>query len=147
MQPFPHHYQARAAGNHDGVIRVEGPGLPDIATTAPPEFGGPEGHWSPESLLVASVADCFILSFRAVARASKLDWEELSCDVEAVLERPDGVSRFTRMTLAPRLTIRSPDDEDKAHRCLERTERACLVTNSLTADITLKPQIDVAESA
>mgnify|MGYP003339189807 CR=1 FL=1 len=48
------------------------------------------------SLLCAAVADCFVLSFRAVARASKLDWTHLDCHVEGTLDRAEGTTRFTR---------------------------------------------------
>jgi hypothetical protein len=33
----------------------------------PREFDGRGNQWSPESLLAAALADCFVLSFRAVA--------------------------------------------------------------------------------
>ena len=71
MHPFPHHYaaRARAAGSGSTRVTIGAAGLPEIDTDAPPEFGGPTGHWSPETLLVAAIADCYILSFRAAARA------------------------------------------------------------------------------
>ena len=72
MHPYPHLYEASAEGAPVDVIQVTSAGLPAIATTPPPQFDGPEGSWSPETLLCASVADCLILTFRAIARASKL---------------------------------------------------------------------------
>jgi organic hydroperoxide reductase OsmC/OhrA len=143
MHPFPHHYHARAEGGAGGAVRVSTEAAPDLQTNAPPEFDGPPGYWSPESLLVASVADCFILSFRAVARASKLEWRSLSVDVEGVLERVDGVTRFVSFTVVPRLSICAADREHLAGSVLDKAKRTCLVTNSLNAECHLAPQVSV----
>ena len=67
MDPFPHHYTADATGATSGSVTVSSPGAPEIATETPEQYGGPGDQWSPETMLVAAVADCFVLSFRAVA--------------------------------------------------------------------------------
>src|ERR1022692_721046 len=79
MHPDPHVYTAAANGRPEGTVALTSASLPEIATAPPPEFDGPGDVWSPETLLCASLADCFVLSFRAIARASKLEWSELEC--------------------------------------------------------------------
>jgi organic hydroperoxide reductase OsmC/OhrA len=147
MHPFPHRYQVQARGSASGSVLVTTPDAPALDTHAPPEFDGPPGYWSPESLLVASVADCYILSFRAVARASKLEWSSLDVDVEGVLDRVEGVSRFVRFTVTPRLSITSPERETLARTVLDKAKRSCLVTNSLNAECDLVPTVTFAEPA
>jgi len=115
--------------------------LPDIPTAPPAEFDGPGDVWSPETLLCASLADCFMLTFRAIARASKLEWSDLSCRVEGVLERVEGVSQFTRYTTYATLTIAPAGDASRARTLLEKAEHACLVANSLKGERTLEAQI------
>lgn len=144
MQAFPHHYRIVSSGRADGDVQLSGDDVPTLSITAPPAFGGPGGHWSPETLLVASVSTCFVLSFRSVARASKLAWQHLSCDVEGVLERVDGRNRFTRFTVKPTLVLGDEADADKAQRCLRKAEQVCLITNSLSAEIELQPAIESA---
>ena len=73
MHPFPHTYVASAAAKNVGLVTVASPQLPDLETAAPPEFDGPGGVWSPESLLCASLADCFILTFRSISRAARFE--------------------------------------------------------------------------
>ena len=146
MQDYPHHYRVSATGGNAGVVRVASPQLPSLETTPPPEYGGDPGYWSPETLLTAAVADCFVLSFRAVARASKLEWADLTCEVEGTLERVDRVVRFTHFDVSASLRITDTDGRDKATRCLEKAEQACLITNSLTAPTTLHCKVDVTES-
>ena len=95
MQGYPHLYVASASAGNEGNIVVTGEGLPDLETASPPQFDGPLGVWSPETLFSAAVADCFILTFRAIARASKFEWTSLECRAEGVLERPEKTTFFT----------------------------------------------------
>ena len=147
MQPFPHLYSTTAAGTPDGPIRVTSPGLPDLETAAPAEFDGPGDRWSPESLLVAAVADCYVLTFRAIARGSQLAWTRLECDTEARLERIERVTRFTEITVHARLEIPEGTNRERAQRLLEKAEQTCLVTNSMTSEIRLESEIVSAETA
>jgi organic hydroperoxide reductase OsmC/OhrA len=131
MHPYPHLYAASAAGQATGTVSVTAPRLPAIATAPPAEFDGPGDLWSPETLLCASIADCFILTFRAVARASRFEWTDLSCRVEGVLEKADGAAQFTRYTTHATLAIPPSGDADKARALMEKAEHACLVAASL----------------
>lgn len=143
MHPYPHRYHAQARGGATGSVLVTTPDVAPLETTAPPEFDGPPGYWSPESLLIASVADCYILSFRAVARASKLEWASLDVDVEGVLDRVEGVTRFVAFTVKPRLELASAEQETLARSVLDKAKRACLVTNSLIATCELVPSVSI----
>ena len=71
MHPFPHHYRARVGIAPEGEVSLDSEGLAQIRSLPPPEFGGPGGYWSPETLLLAAVGDCMMLTFRAIAKASR----------------------------------------------------------------------------
>ncbi len=71
MHPFPHRYIVNAAMRPDGDVPLSTEGVRIIESAPPKEFDGPGNQWSPEALLTAAVADCFVLSFRAIAAASK----------------------------------------------------------------------------
>ena len=131
MQPYPHTYTASASGAPSGSVAVTSPRLRAIATAPPAEFDGPGDAWSPETLFCASIADCFILTFRAIAKASGIEWSDLTCRVEGFLEKADGASRFTRYTSHATLTVSPASDVAKARALLEKAERLCLVANSL----------------
>lgn len=147
MTPFPHHYRAQANGTAEGTVNVRTPDAPALVTAAPPEFGGPPGRWSPESLLVAAVADCFLLSFRVVARAANLAWESLEVDAEGVLDRQDNMTRFTAFIVRPRLKVAAGTDEGAALAALFRAKKLCLITNSMAAPCEVQAQVLVAEPA
>jgi peroxiredoxin-like protein len=143
MQEFPHHYTVVASGDGETDVTVESENLPALRTAPPAEFGGPGDRWSPEAFLVAALANCFIFTFRAMARASKLEWTSLRCEAEGLLDRVDRVIRFTEFFLRARLQLPEGVDEDRAHKLLERAERGCLVTNSLTATVHLEAETEV----
>ena len=85
----------------------------------------------PKLCLSPPRADCFVLTFRAIARASNLSWATLRCDAKGRLERTDGITRFTQLTLNAHLAVPPATDSEKARRLLEKAEKACLITNSL----------------
>jgi peroxiredoxin-like protein len=143
MQDLPHHYDVAANAEAEGNILLKADDLPQLVSAPPAEFGGPGDQWSPEHLLVASVADCFILTFRAVARASKLEWSNIESSATGVLDRVDRVTRFTSFTVSATLTVPAGTDIDKARRLLEKSEAACLITNSLSAETHLEADIIV----
>jgi organic hydroperoxide reductase OsmC/OhrA len=146
MDPFPHHYRASAQAGPAGHVEV-GDGRLRLMTDAPQEFGGPDGLWSPETLLVAAVANCYVLSFRAVARASRLDWEALDVEVEGVLDRTEGLARFVRFDITAKLALINDVDTPRAAPVMEKAKRSCLITNSLRSDCFLLPQITVGTAA
>ncbi|MFZ8886373.1 MAG: OsmC family protein [Steroidobacteraceae bacterium] len=144
MHPFPHHYAVSIAAAPEGAVQIRGETLPEIHSTAPPEFGGPPGHWSPETLLTAAVVDCLVLGFRAVARASKLDWTSLEASTRGTLERVDGVTRFTRFDSSARLVVPAGTDPARARLLLEKAEKVCLILNSLSAERHLEVEVVTA---
>ena len=141
MQDFPHRYHISASAETEGNILLKAENLPQLVSAPPAEFGGPGDQWSPEHLLVASVADCFILTFRAVARASKLDWSKLEASAEGVLDRVERVTQFTAITVRADLTVPAGTDIEKARRLLQKAEEACLITNSLKASTHLEANV------
>jgi organic hydroperoxide reductase OsmC/OhrA len=118
--------------------------LPTLRSASPVEFDGPGDRWSPETLLTAAVGDCLILTFRAVARASKLAWLSLECDVTGTLDRVDGMTRFVAFDIRARLHVPAHTDSGRATQVLKKAEQSCLISNSLSAEIRLTPTIEVA---
>lgn len=141
MKDFPHRYSVQAAAGAEADVIVTAAGIPALGTASPAEFGGPGDRWSPETLLVGAVADCFVLTFRGVARASKLPWTALRCDVVGTLDRVDRVTQFTAFDLDAQLCVPPGTEGSLAQRVLEKAERACLIANSLKAPVRLHLQI------
>lgn len=122
MQAYPHRYHVHAAAETEGNVLLGSEGLPTLTTAAPPQYGGPGGQWSPETLLMAAAADCFILTFRAIATASKLAWGRLDvtpkeCSIEATAS--SGLPRCT----CPPASCCPPAGTPTGRSVLEKTPR------------------------
>ncbi len=149
MDPFPHRYSTSATAGPEGSVALSSEGLDSLDTAPPAEFGGPGDRWSPETLLVGAVADCFVLSFRAVARASGFEWRRLRCSANGTLDRHERITRFTRIDLEAVLEIDPEPGEEapaesriaRGRRLLEKAETACLVSRSLACDVVLDARV------
>jgi organic hydroperoxide reductase OsmC/OhrA len=144
MQDLPHRYSAAARAQTEGEVTLESHRLASLASAPPVEFGGPGDRWSPETLLVAALADCFVLSFRAIARASKLEWLSLRCEVEGTLDRVERVTQFTAFAVRASLQVPPGTDPDRARGLLEKAEKVCLISRSLKAQPQLEAKVEIA---
>ena len=134
MHPLPHRYVVNASVRPVGDVPLSKDGVRVIESAPPKEFDGPGNQWSPEGLLTAAVADCFVLSFRAIATASKCAWVSLEARTEGTLDRIDGKMRFTRFDTHAKLQVPEGGDIERAKKLLEKAELTCLVANSLTSE-------------
>lgn len=145
MKAFPHEYRVAASAQPEGEVLLSASGLEVLHSAPPVEFEGPGDRWSPETLLVGALADCFVMTFRAIARASKLPWQALSVNVAGTLEREQGNSRFTRFELDARLRVPTGTDLALAERLLHKAEAGCLISNSLSGQRQLRVAIESAD--
>jgi len=143
MHPFPHRYVVNASVRPGGDVPLSAEGMRVIESAPPKEFDGPGNQWSPEGLLTAAVADCFVLSFRAIAAASKFSWVSLEARTEGTLDRIDGKMRFTRFDTHAKLHVPAGADAERAKRLLEKAEANCLVANSLNSERHLTAEVTV----
>ena len=134
MHPFPHRYAVNATVRPVGDVPLATDGVRVIESAPPKEFDGPGNQWSPEGLLTAAVADCFVLNFRAIAAASKYAWVSLESRTEGTLDRIDGKMRFTRFDTHAKLHVAEGADIERAKKLLEKAESTCPVANSLTSE-------------
>lgn len=117
-------------------------GCLEVAT--PPQFArGIPGIWSPEHLFTAAVSSCLMTTFLAIADNSKLEFTAFCCASKGKLEQVDVKFLMTEVILEPEVTIRREEDRERALRILEKTEAACLISNSIKSTITMVPKVTV----
>jgi peroxiredoxin-like protein len=145
MKPYPHRYSVSGTMQGEATVRLASPGLPELESAAPVEFDGPGDRWSPETLLLGAVADCFLMTFRAVAKASKFPWTRLRADAEGVLDRAEGVTRFTEIHLRAALEAPAGADVAAGERLLAKAEKGCLISNSLKCPVHLEATVRSGE--
>jgi organic hydroperoxide reductase OsmC/OhrA len=144
VQSFPHHYAVSASAEAAGHVTLECEGLSSLSSMPPAEFGGPGDRWSPETLLVAAVVDCFVLTFRSIANVSRLSWISLSCEASGTVDRVERLTQFVALELRARLRVPAGTNAELAHRMLVRAEQTCLITNSLKITPHLDATVEVS---
>jgi peroxiredoxin-like protein len=117
-----------------------------IHFTAPPEFGGLEGRWTPEDLLLCAVASCYTTTLRALADYSKLEYSDLGIEVEGTVRKVDSGYAFSEIVIRPKLTISGDEEQARAFRLLHKAKAACLISRALAVEQTFEPQVLVGES-
>ncbi|HZT76282.1 MAG TPA: OsmC family protein [Vicinamibacterales bacterium] len=147
MHAFPHHYLVAAAATTVGDVELTADRVVTLESASPAEFDGPGDRWSPETLLTAALADCFVLTFRGVARASKLPWTSLRCEATGTLDRIDRATQFTGFDLHAHLVVPPGTDLEAARRVLDKAEHSCLIANSLKGGVRLTPVVEVVGEA
>ncbi|HWQ02961.1 MAG TPA: OsmC family protein [Candidatus Nitrosotenuis sp.] len=142
LDAYTYKLQLHWSERRNGTLHSEG--MPDLEFSAPTEFAGDPGKWTPEHLLVAASASCFMSTFLAIAELSKLTVLSFSMKAYARLEKLPGEGyRFTEITLAPEIGVVA-EDEEKARKVLGKAEKNCFVNNSLKSTVQVEPQFVTA---
>jgi len=113
-----------------------------IHFSAPPQFGGLEGRWTPEDLLLAALASCFTTTFRAIAGNSKFEYTDLQVEVEGTVSKAESGYSFREIILRPTVTIPTEENRDRALYLLQKTKTACLVSKALETAPSLEPHVE-----
>ena len=114
-----------------------------IHFTAPPEFGGIEGRWTPESLLLCSIAGCYTTTFRAIAEYSKFEYADLEVQVEGTIQKMESGYAFTEISIRPNLSIMDEAEQPRGLRLLHKAKTLCLVSRALSVPQEFDPHIQV----
>jgi peroxiredoxin-like protein len=143
-----HRYYSTAhwTQGRNGIVSADAVDTP-VLFSAPPEFQGEAGMWTPEHLFAAALASCFVTTFKAIADFSKFDYVGLQVEAEAILEKEQGGYSITKVIVQPMLTVAAGADRERATRLLEKAERACLISRSVKSQIELQPEILIQDPA
>lgn len=138
-----HYYQVDLKWMNDRKGIIYSPELKEeIEVATPPQFAkGIEGIWSPEHLLTAAVNSCFMTTFLAIAENSRLEFSHFECQAKGKLEQIEGKLLMTEVLLDAMLKISNVADKEKAERVLQKSEAACLISNSIKAKVLLQTNI------
>lgn len=114
----------------------------EVAT--PPEFTGGMPHiWSPEHLFTAAVSSCLMTTFLAIAENSKLEFISFKCGSKGILDKVDGKFVVSEVLLFPEVVIADESQKERFERIIEKSEKACLISNSITSKITMEVKVSV----
>lgn len=111
---------------------------------APPQFGGLDGRWSPEDLLLCAVASCFTTTFHVLGEYSKLDYTDLEVEATGCVRKVSSGYAFEEITIRPTLTIADHQERSRAERLLAKAKQLCLVSRALSVVTKFEPRVQVS---
>ncbi|QSS96512.1 OsmC family protein [Psychroflexus sp. ALD_RP9] len=118
----------------------------EIEVATPTQFnGGMPFTWSPEHLFTAAVSSCLMTTFLAIAEHSKLNYSSFKCPSKGFLNKVDGRFAMHKVELYPEICLKKNRDKKKAEKVLEKSKKACLISNSVISKIEMHPRIIVIE--
>ncbi len=117
-----------------------------IHFSAPPQFGGVEGRWTPEDLLLAALASCFATTFRAIAEYSKFEYTDLQVEVEGTVSKAESGYSFSDIVLRPTVTVHEEEKRERALKLLHKTQAVCLVSKALATAPALEAHVEVGNA-
>ncbi|MBS1523527.1 MAG: OsmC family protein [Bacteroidetes bacterium] len=140
-----HIYEVDINWVDDRIGRMSSDELDDeLQVATPPQFNkGIPRIWSPEHLFTAAVNSCLMTTFLAIAENSKLEFDSFNSKAVGKLEIVEGKYQMSEVTLMPQLKIIREEDREKAMRVLQKSEAACLISNSIKSKIIFIPLITV----
>jgi organic hydroperoxide reductase OsmC/OhrA len=119
-------------------VIVSAPSVQALGIATPPEFGsGITGVWSPEDLLVAAVAACFELTFKAIVKRRELSVDAI--DVHAngrVGHVPQQGLGFLAVELHVQIET-SAEDGAAVEAAAYRAHEHCIVGRALAVPVAL----------
>jgi organic hydroperoxide reductase OsmC/OhrA len=129
--------QARWFGGR--LLRLGAPVKPALRVATPPEFkDGIPGIWSPEDLLVGSLAACYELTLVAIAERHDVPLHTLEVNATGHLERaPKGEYGFTVVELDVDLAT-DPGRELDAEEVAVLAKQHCIVGRALDVPVHLR---------
>ena len=131
------------AGEKLGV--VSSGSLTPFSVSTPPEFGGPDGEWSPEHLFLSSITSCFMSTYLVFVNKMKIENTGFECTTTGQVEIIDGKYRFTYIHIYPKAFVGSDVDVEKAKVAMEKAKKYCLISNSINAEIVQHPEVVIAK--
>ena len=113
----------------------------DIAVSAGPTYGGDAACWNPEDLFGASLSMCHMLTFLALAKKVRVDVKGYEENASVELDTVEGVTKVTRVRLAPTITLAAGGDVAKAREMFEKAHKYCFIGNSITSEVVMEPTV------
>ncbi len=123
---------------------VSAKNLVPISMSAPPEFKGHAGFWTPEHFFVASVNACFWLTYVGIAEKKGLKLRDFVSFGEGFLDFKEGGYAFTKVEIFPEIQVESETDLPLAKQIVHEAEKGCLVARSVRCEIEVHPRFTVS---
>jgi len=134
-------YKTTVTWNEEKKVFLSSFGKQTIEISAPAEFKGRAGVWTPEDLFVASVNACIKTTFLHYAQRENFDFLTYESEAEGILEKVENKIMFSEIKVTPKITVASDSQIQKAKELMGLAEKNCFISNSIAAKVMVYPEI------
>jgi organic hydroperoxide reductase OsmC/OhrA len=115
-----------------------------IHFASPPAFGGMDGRWTPEDLLLGAIASSYTTTFRTLAENAKFEHTDLQVEVVGVLKNAATSYSFAEISIRANVVIPDEGERAKALKLLNTARNQCIVSRALAVQQVFEPMVAVA---
>ena len=80
-------------------------------------------------------------TFLAISENSRLEFISFKCGSKGILDKVDGKFVISEVLLFPEVVITNESQRERTKRILDKSEKACLISNSITSKVTMESKI------
>ena len=129
--------------HYDRTHVATAPGIEQEVRVTTGESKGDPTILNPELLLLMAASSCQMLWFLHLAAKARIDVVEYDDAATALMPTDEQPVRITEITLCPRIVVSGEASEERVHKLAHTAHEHCFVANSLTAQMTLQPTVEV----
>jgi organic hydroperoxide reductase OsmC/OhrA len=135
MQKFPIEFlsTAKATGVFETPWAIHSGSLQAVCAI-PSSFGGSGGGFSPEDLFLQAAMNCFIGTFKVVAKLSKLSYSEVQVAGKLLVDRNDQGKTMMK-TIHLEISVSDADPAARLETIVAKTIRDGFILNSIKSEI------------
>ncbi|WP_224362115.1 OsmC family protein [Hyalangium versicolor] len=138
-------YETSLRWNQEQEGELASTGLPGLGFGSPPEFGGKEGRWGPETLLLGATESCTLLTFLALAKRKSVKISAYRSTAAGTLAADaEGVIRFTEITLRPVVQVNSEAEAEAVRAIFQDVPKRCFISCSLKTEPRIELTVEVS---
>jgi organic hydroperoxide reductase OsmC/OhrA len=145
LEKITHTYDVNLAWDveQDQALLRAGNRMP-ILVSAPPEFHGSDSVWSPEHLILASIASCYVTTFMYFAKLLKVKVRDLKVTAKVDIEKEGkGMFEATKFIIQPTIDFHNDPGSHIVENLLDKAKRYCIVSNSVKGEVVITPTIRI----
>jgi organic hydroperoxide reductase OsmC/OhrA len=112
-----------------------------IDGSSPAVFNGDDRRHNPETLMVASLMSCHLLTYLAVCERAGIRVLEYGDSGTGTLAMKDGKMRMVEVRLAPQVRIADAAQVDQARELHAKAHAHCFMSNSVNFEVKVEPAV------
>jgi organic hydroperoxide reductase OsmC/OhrA len=128
-------------------LLIDPEGKPPILGSASSRYLGDDSRYNPEDLMLASLAECHLLTYLALTAKAGIQLAGLVVSARGALGKVEGKIRFAWATVSPVTTVLDAAQLERARSLHEQAHQECFMSNSVNFPVTVEATLSVAPAA